>query len=423
MTIPSQHAARIVDPKAYADGSIYETYKWLRRNDPLGWVRDAAYDPFRVVTRYQDVQEISRQNQLFHNGPNAVLTSIASKKKMQEITGGNSSPIKSLVDMDPPQHEKYRSLTSSWFQPGNLRNFEGSIRTIARGLVADMLATGGECDFAKVVSFRYPLLVIMLILGLPPEDEALMLKLTQEMFGSTDPELNARGNSTLSIKDDDAKLDLSAITAMMQYFDKLTAERRASPTSDLASVIANARIDGEPIPYLEMMGYYVISATAGHDTTSASTGGAMWALAENPGEFAKLKADPSLLSGLVDEAIRWTTPVKHFMRRAVEDTEVGGIPVARDDWLMLCYGSANRDDDAFPDPDSFRIDRKPNRHVAFGYGAHLCLGQYLGRLEMRILFEEMLPHLQSVELAGPPAMSEALFVNGPKRVPIRFTPN
>ena len=172
-----------------------------------------------------------------------------------------------------------------------------------------------------------------------------------------------------------------------------------------------------------MMGYDVISATAGHDTTSASTGGAMWALAETPGEFAKLKADPSLLSGLVDEAIRWTTPVKHFMRRAVEDTEVGGIPVARDDWLMLCYGSATRDDEAFPDPAGSRTARNPNRHVAFGYGAHLCLGQYLGRLEMRILFEELLPHLKSVELAGPPAMSEALFVNGPKRVPIRFTPN
>ena len=423
MAIPSQHVARIIDPRAYADGSIYETYQWLRQNDPLGVVRTEGYNPFRLVTRYSDVQEISRQPDLFHNGPNAVLTSIAAMKKMQALTGGNSSPIKSLVDMDPPQHGKYRALTSPWFQPGNLRNFEGRIREIAKSLVADVLASGGECDFAQVVAFRYPLLVVMEIMGLPAEDEALMLRLTQEMFGSTDPELNTRGNSNLSLKDENAKLDMSAINQMMAYFDKLTADRRARPTGDLASVIANAEIDGEPIPYLEMMGYYVIAATAGHDTTSASSAGAMWALAANPGEFAKLKADPSLLSGMVDEAIRWTTPVKHFMRRAVRDTEIAGTPIAADEWLMLCYGSANRDEAVFDDADRFVIDRKPNRHVAFGYGAHLCLGQYLGRLEMRILYEELLPHLNSVELAGTPAMSQALFVNGPKRVPIRFTLN
>jgi len=423
MTVPADIAAKVIDPKAYADGSIFTAYRWLRRNDPLGWVREPDYNPFRLVTRYDDVQAISRDNELFHNGPNAVLTSIAAMKKMQAITGGNSSPIKSLVDMDPPEHQKYRALTSSWFQPGNLKNFEDRIREIARELVEGMLATGGECDFAREVALRYPLLVIMEILGLPKDDETMMLRLTQEMFGSTDPELNPRGNSQLSLKDENAELDRTAITQMMQYFDRLTAERRARPTSDLASVIANAVIDGAPIPYLEMMGYYVIAATAGHDTTSASTAGAMWALAENPGEFAKLKADMSLLPGMVDEAIRWTTPVKHFMRRATCDTEVGGIPVAKDDWLMLCYASANRDESVFPDPDSFLIERKPNRHVAFGYGGHLCLGQYLARLEMRILYEELLPRVKSVELAGPAAMSEAMFVNGPKRVPIRFSLN
>jgi len=146
----------------------------------------------------------------------------------------------------------------------------------------------------------------------------------------------------------------------------------------------------------------------------------MWALAENPGEFRKLKDDPSLLGGLIDEAIRWTTPVKHFMRNATADATVNGHAIAKGDWLMLCYASANRDEAIFDDPDSFRVDRKPNRHIAFGYGAHLCLGQYLGRLEMRILFEELLPRLESVELDGEPAMSQALFVNGPKRLPIRF---
>jgi len=213
---------------------------------------------------------------------------------------------------------------------------------------------------------------------------------------------------------------MTSLYTMMAYFNKLTEERRANPTDDLASVIANAKIDGQPLDPLATMGYYIITATAGHDTTSSSTGGAMWALAENPGEFRKLKDDPSLLGGLIDEAIRWTTPVKHFMRNATADATVNGHAIAKGDWLMLCYASANRDEAIFDDPDSFRVDRKPNRHIAFGYGAHLCLGQYLGRLEMRILFEELLPRLESVELDGEPAMSQALFVNGPKRLPIRF---
>jgi cytochrome P450 len=146
----------------------------------------------------------------------------------------------------------------------------------------------------------------------------------------------------------------------------------------------------------------------------------MWALAQAPEQFARLKADPSLIGPTIDEAIRWTSPVKHFMRTATADTEVGGHRIAKGDWLMLCYGSANRDEAVFPDADSFRIDRKPNRHLAFGYGGHLCLGQYLARMEMRILLEELLPRLASVELDGAPTMSAATFVNGPLRLPIRY---
>lgn len=141
---------------------------------------------------------------------------------------------------------------------------------------------------------------------------------------------------------------------------------------------------------------------------------------QNPGEFAKLKADPSLIPSFVDEAIRWTSPVKHFMRRTEVPCEIGGQKFAKDDWMMLCYASANRDEAVFDDPDSFRVDRKPNRHIAFGYGGHLCLGQWLAKIEMRILFEELLPRLKSVELDGEPAMSSAVFVNGPKRLPIRY---
>ena len=168
------------------------------------------------------------------------------------------------------------------------------------------------------------------------------------------------------------------------------------------------------------MSDYVIVATAGHDTTSSTTAGAMWAFSENPDQFANVKEDLSRVRGFIDEAIRWTTPVKTFMRSATADTPAGGQAIARGDWLMLCYASGNRDEAVFDEPDRFRADRKPNKQLAFGYGAHLCLGQYLAKMEMRILYEELLPRLKSVELAGEPTMSQAVFVNGLKSLPIRF---
>ena len=168
------------------------------------------------------------------------------------------------------------------------------------------------------------------------------------------------------------------------------------------------------------MSYYTIIAAAGHDTTSSSTAGAIWALSQHPEEFAKVKADPALIPGLVEESIRWITPVKHFMRSAAQDTEVRGVPVAKGDWLMLCYLSGNRDEDVFDDPRQFRVDREPNRHLGFGYGPHLCLGQHLAKLEMRILFEELIPRLKSLEPAAQAALSASNFVSGPKTLPVRY---
>ena len=247
-----------------------------------------------------------------------------------------------------------------------------------------------------------------------------MLKLTQELFGAADPELG-RGTEVSTVADvKDRDIDFGVIVDFSNYFRELSEARRKTPTDDLASIIANSQIDGQPISDLEAMSYYIIVATAGHDTTSSSTAGAMWALAENPGEFRKVKADLSLIPSLVDESIRWTTPVKTFMRTVTADTAFAGRQMKQNDWLMLCYASGNRDEEVFDAPDEFRVDRKPNKHLAFGYGAHLCLGQHLAKMEMRILWEELLPRLSEVDLSGVPAMSEAVFVNGPKRLPIRF---
>ena len=421
LDIPANIAETLVDPVAYADDRIHDSYRWLRANNPLGIARPDRFDPFWVVTKHAHIQAISRQNELFHNADRpTTLTTQALEERVRKITGGPNL-VRSLVQMDAPDHPKYRALTQGWFMPANLGKFEGRVREIARATVQRMLDRGGACDFVEDVALGYPLHVIMEILGVPEADEPRMLKLTQELFGPQDPD-TARVREALSAEQVSAMLQ-AIVADFSAYFRKITEDRRRNPRDDLATVIANAKIGGDYMPEHDQTSYYMIVATAGHDTTSSSTAGAIWALARDPAEFAKVKANPELIPGLVDEAIRWMTPVKHFMRSATADTELGGRRIAKGDWLMLCYASGNRDEDVFEDPDRFRSDRKPNRHVAFGYGAHLCLGQYLAKLEMRILFEELLPHLKSLSLAGEVKMTQAYFVSGPKKLPIRFEVN
>lgn len=422
--IPDEIAFQAIDPKAYADNSVHDAFRWLRANNPLGRAELEGVSPFRIVTRHADILEISRQNDLFHSGDLAsTFTTLEGDRLVREMTGGSPHLVRTLVQMDAPDHPKYRIMTQSWFLPQNIRKLEGRIRQIARDHVDRMAALGGECDFVNEIALYYPLRVIMEILGVPAEDEPRMLKLTQELFGAQDPELSRSGGKE-NLQGPEAMAALQGVIAdFFMYFKAITDDRKANPRDDVASVIANGKLDGEPINDFEAMSYYVIVATAGHDTTSSSTAGAIWGLCENPGEFAKVKADPSLIGGLVDESIRWITPVKHFMRSATADAEVGGHRIEKGEWLWLAYPSGNRDEAVFEEPDAFRVDRGPSKHLAFGYGAHLCLGQHLAKMEMRILFEELLPRLKSLSLDGDPKMTQATFVNGPKSLPIRYELN
>jgi cytochrome P450 len=420
--LPEDVARVVISPHAYAEGApVHEAYRWIRANVPLGQAHVEGIYPFWIVSRHADILEISRQNDLFRSGEMpTTFTSIEGDKTVRAMTGGSPHLLRTLVQMDAPDHAKYRVLTQSWFLPQNIRRLEERIRQIAREHVDRMARLGGECDFVRDVALTYPLRVVMEILGVPHEDEPRMLKLTQELFGASDPELN-RSRSDFARGEGSGLGDLQATIAdFFAYFKAITDDRKAHPGADLATVIANGTIDGAAINDFEAMGYYVIVATAGHDTTSSSTAGAVWAMCDFPEAFAKVKADPSLIPGLVDEAIRWETPVKHFMRSATADAEVGGQTIAKGDWLWLAYPSGNRDEAVFDEPDDFRPDRSPNRHLAFGYGAHLCLGQHLAKMEMRILFEELMPRLKSLEFAGQPTRSEASFVSGPKRLPIRY---
>jgi cytochrome P450 len=420
--LPGEVSAAVINPVAYGDWDpLHQQLAWARANAPLAVAENPGHDPFWLVTRHADIMAISRDPQRFASGIRpTVLTDRDGEALARAATPNNDGHlIRSLVQMDAPDHMKYRLLTQGWFMPKNLKIVEDRIRQIARETVDHMLSAGGETDFARDVAAHYPLRVIMDILGVPPEDEPRMLMLTQQLFGPTDPELNRSREAITSAEQAIAMLNY-VIADFENYFGALTADRRANPREDIATVIANAMVGGEQIPDRELAGYYMIIATAGHDTTSASTAGAIMEMAKNPALFERFRAADSDKAGLIEEAIRWTTPVQHFMRSAKEDVEIGGQAIAAGDWLMLNYVSANRDEAVFGDPFAFNPDREKNQQIAFGFGAHVCLGQHLARMEMRIMMEELLPRLKSLELAGDPARVESVFVGGLKRLPLRF---
>lgn len=418
---PPEISARIVSPAAYADpDQLHRDFIWLRENMPISFVEVPGVDRFWFVSRHRDILDIERRPDLFRNGDRSTVLIARPMLEAVEHLTGSPHLIRSMVNMDGAEHRQFRSLAQPWFSPANVKKLTGAIRGIARTHVDRMLARGGECDFVADVALHYPLNVIMSILGVPEADESRMLLLTQQLFGARDPELS-RKSEAMSDPASAIGIFQSVLADFYQYFSQITAARREHPTDDFASVIANAVIDGQPIQDREANDMYILVATAGHDTTSASTSGAIWALAQRPELLEQVKQQPALIPALVDEAIRWATPVKHFMRTAVADCEINGHRFRSGDWILLSYMSANRDEEVFPNPFEFRLDRSSNQQLAFGYGPHVCVGQYLARLEMTVLFEELLPRLGSLELNGEGAWTQANFVSGPKRLPIRFS--
>ncbi len=402
----------LVDAANWADDSgMHQQFRWLRENDPLRWLTPEGFEPFWNVTKYDDIKEIEGKKQIFINDPRPTLAPIGLEEMVSQITGRRHL-VRSLVQMDDPDHMKYRMLTQGWFMGPNLRKLQAQVDALAAMYVDRLADLGGECDFVKDVAIWYPLRVIMSILGVPEEDEARMLKLTQELFGSQDPD-NQR-----SFEPEDF---FQVVADFESYFAELTRSRREHPTDDVASVIANATIDGKPMPEHEQNGYYMIVATAGHDTTSASTAGGLLALLEHPQEMAKLRADTdTLLPTAIDEMIRWVSPVRHFMRTATEDYRIRDKTIRAGESAILWYPSANRDEEVFDAPFDFRVDRKDAKQLAFGFGAHVCLGQHLARMEMSALYRELLNRVENIELAGEPKYVQSTFVGGLKSLPIRY---
>jgi cytochrome P450 len=408
-------AAKVfADPTSYADEPrLYAALTHLRAHAPVSLVDIRPYRPFWAITKHADIMKIERANDLFINEPRPLLaTADGDDMAREQLDAGMG--LRTLIHMDDPQHRVVRAIGADWFRPKAMRALKVRVDELAKIYVEKMVAAGGdvsECDFVQEVAVNYPLYVIMSLLGLPESDFPRMLALTQELFGGDDDEFK-RG-ATLEEQ-------LQVLLEFLGYFNALTASRREQPTEDLASAIANARVDGQPLSDVETTSYYVIIATAGHDTTSATIAGGLQALIENPDQRKRLSDNLDLMPLATEEMIRWVTPVKEFMRTATADTSIRGVPIAQGESVYLSYVSGNRDEEVFDDPFRFDVGRDPNKHLAFGYGVHFCLGAALARMEVNSFFTELLPRLKTIELNGNPELISTTFVGGLKHLPIRY---
>jgi cytochrome P450 len=417
--MPITDGSELVDPHAYArTGYPHALWARLRRESPLHWCEPPVVVPFWAVTRHAHICEISKRPDLFLNGRGIIP---ATQEAAARIARGEKGPfdaMQTIITMDPPKHRKFRKVASPWFTPKALARLDAAVEASAKRLVDGLheKQVGGEgrCDFAVEVATQHPLRILSTILGVPREDEARILRLTQQLFAGQDPEFQ-REEAT----PEEAFRNLGI--EFLQYFGRIIADRRAKPADDLASVLANAEIDGARMGDVETLGYYLITFTAGHDTTRNAIAGGMHALVEHPDALARLKSDPKArVADAVEEIVRWTTPVNYMMRTAARDTELAGTKIRAGERLLLFYASANRDEEVFEAPHELRIDRHPNPHLGFGIGEHFCLGAHLARRSQRALFRELATRLEDVAFDGPVERLAASFVAGIKHLPIRY---
>lgn len=411
----AQRASLLLQPDTYTrPDEVHEILAELRKEEPVIWVEPEGVRPIWLATKAKDVKFIETNPDKFIARPRPALMTIDEEEGNIKRFGNRTGPMETLVQMDGDYHRSRRSITQEWFRVNRIKTDKARVEAIAKAFVDRMANMQPECDFAKDVAFLYPLRVINSITGLPEEMDPIILRLTQQSFARADEEL---------VQTEEERMALMAATHMefSKLFTPIIEERRKNPCGDLASALANAEIDGERLPDWEIMGYFLIVATAGHDTTSATTAGGLLQLLRHPDQLRKLTENPALMPGAIDEFLRWVAPVKHFFRTATEDVEVGGKTIREGGAVAVMFESACRDEELIEDPFTFNIERKPNPHLAFGTGPHLCLGMHLAKLEIASFFNELLPRLDSIELNGEPSFTKAAFVTGLKSLPVKYS--
>jgi cytochrome P450 len=401
----------IVSPQIYTDPAVlHERYARLRRSAPISWCEHAAYRPFWALVSHKDISEVSRQNDLFINAPRLTLIPKVVEEHLLATGRGRDGSVRTIIDMDEPDHRNYRKITQGWFLGPGVAKFEDRVQAIASRCVSRMAELGGDCDFARDVANWFPLHVIMSILGLPEEDAPFILRSTQAMLAASDPEL----------QQNQQEYGTAEFEQLFAYLGTIVEKRRREPTDDLGSVIANGLVNGQAMGMLETLSYLMLASTAGHETTSSAIAGGLLALLENPAAEKATRQDPSLWDTGADEIVRWVSPIRHFMRTTARDCILGDKEIKAGDSLAMFYLSANRDEEVFDKPYEFNPARSPNRHLGFGMGGHFCMGRLLALTEIRTLMREIQSRVSSIAIAGDPQWIQSNFVGALKHLPVHY---
>lgn len=391
-------------------GPPHERWRDLRSR-PLTYFEPDGYEPFWAVTRHADITEISSRPEDFCNGRGIVL--LTEEQAHRRDNAKVPMVMKTIIEMDPPDHRVFRKVASGYFTPRGIRRLDEIVEESARSVI-DALGPEGEADVVEKITQQHPLRVLATILGIEPDQEQQLLELTSQLFGGDDPELQREGETR-------EEANLALFMDFYTMFNSIIQDRRANPRDDLATMLATATLEnGEPLGDMETLGYYLIVFNAGHDTTRHSLTGAFQAFLDHPDEFRRLKSDPSLVKTAVEEVVRWSAPVNYMKRTATRDLVYDGHEIREGDMFALFYASANRDPEVFDDPDRFDVGRNPNRHLGFGWAEHYCLGAHLARASIKALLEQLVERMDSMERAGDADYVASSFVVGPKHLPVRY---
>jgi cytochrome P450 len=384
------------DAATYRNGPPHGLFARMRAEAPVCWHPERAGPGFWALTRHADVLVVSRDSATFSSARAGYMT-----QDMDPLAVAQSRLM--LLGMDPPEHTRLRSLVNRGFTPRQVARLEPRIRALSAAIV-DAVAGRGVCDFVTDVSGELPSLLIAELMGIPPDDGRRLYELTERMHQSGAP------------ADQQA-----AVVEMLTYSAGVRASKRAQPGDDIATVLLESEIDGERLSDLEFDLFFLLLINAGGDTTRNLVASGMLALLGHPDQLAAVRADVALLPGAIEEMLRFVPPVVQFRRTLQRDVELRGTKLREGDKVVMFYPAANRDEEVFAEPDRFDVRRAPNPHLAFGGGgAHYCLGANLARLEIRCLFEEVLRRLDGLALAGPVERLHSSFIDGPRRMPVRF---
>jgi cytochrome P450 len=412
--------ADITDPDTYTTGVPHATFQRLRDNDPVSWWHEHdGGKGFWAITRYDDLLHVSRNVDVFSSAQGITL---------EEMDLDDFEARRNMLEYDPPQHTRYRRLVSKPFSRREVYAYENAIRLLARAVVEEALAVGREFDFVERIAKQLPMRMLGTLLGVPQQDGDWLVERGDALLGNFDPEFTEH---PLGLTDTDEFKSIPfrspAALDLYRYAEGQAEQRRAAPTDDVISDILAPTIDGDRLTEREFKNFFVLLVSAGNDTTRYTMAAGMKELIEHPDQLAELRdsvtqGDTALMETAVEEILRWGTVTMHFRRTAVTDVTMHDRAIKRGDKVVIWFNSADYDDRQFPDPYRFDIHRTPNEHVAFGrMSPHLCLGAQLARMELKVLFEELLPRLSDAQLAGAPDRLRSNFIGGMKRLPVRVS--